>query len=191
MTSLINYLFTTPVKHDLSIFTVSVAESVTAGALSNSLCSEPGASQYFKGGVVAYSIQSKKEILGIDIEYAEKNNFANPFTTSEMAKAVIKMFNSRIGLATTGYSLPLKREENLANNECALDIKNPYAIICLYDSYKNYEIIKTIEFTYDPRVKDNLQRATVQSKVSIEGKKIYLEYVEEQRKLNNKDNNFV
>ena len=80
---------------------VSVAESVTAGAVCNSICSEPGASGYFKGGITAYSIASKKEILGIDTSFAEANNFANPLTTIELAKAIVKMFKSRYGISTT------------------------------------------------------------------------------------------
>jgi len=157
-------------------FTVAVAESVTAGALSNALCAEPGSSRFFKGGIVTYSIQSKKEILNVDIEYSEKNNFANVFTTSEMARSVVKIFNSRIGLATTGYSLPMQREENKELNQCALNIKHPYAYICLYDSQNNKDIIREINFTYDEHQSPKMQRAMVQTKVSIEGLNLYNEY---------------
>lgn len=161
--------------------TVAVAESVTAGALSNCLCSEPGASQYFKGGIIAYSIASKKELLDIDIAYAESNNFANPFTTSEMAKSIVKKFNARIGISTTGYSLPTYRPENKDKNECLLDIKNPYAYICLYDSLNNFEVIKKIEFTYDDKLPNHMQRATVQAKVALEAKTLFLDYINKQK----------
>jgi PncC family amidohydrolase len=159
-------------------FTVAVAESVTAGALSNCLCAEPGASNYFKGGIVAYSINSKKELLSIDTKYSESINYANPFTTSEMAKSIVKKFNSRIGLSTTGYSLPTYRPANKENNECELNINHPYAYICLYDSYNKYEIIKKIDFIYDKSIPDIIQRANVQTKVSLDCKKLYLEYIE-------------
>jgi PncC family amidohydrolase len=158
--------------------TVSVAESVTAGALSNVLCSEPGSSKYFKGGVVAYSIKSKKEILNIDIKYAEQNNFANPFTTAEMAKSVVKMFNSRIGISTTGYSLPFSRPENKELDQCALDIKNPYTYICLYDRINKTEIIKKIEYEYIENESPAIQKANVQAKTALKAKEMYIEYVE-------------
>lgn len=163
------------------IMTVAVAESVTAGALSNCLCSEPGSSDYFKGGIVAYSIASKKELLNIDTAYAESHNFANPFTTSEMAKSIVKKFNARIGISTTGYSLPIYRPENKDKNECLLDIKNPYAYICLYDSLNNFEVIKKVEFTYDDKLPKNMQRATVQAKVALEAKTLFLDYVNKQK----------
>lgn len=158
-------------------YTVAVAESVTAGALSVSLCSKPGASKYYKGGAIVYSVASKKEILDVDTEYAESHNFANPFTTSEMAKAAVRKFKSRIGIATTGYSLPTYRPENKDLNECELDIKDPYAYICLYDALTEKEIIKKFEFIYDPKIPDDRQRAEVQAKVAIEGSKMYHDYI--------------
>lgn len=179
MANILRYIFggkdDSPLPEDN--FTVSVAESITAGALANTLCAEPGASTFFKGGVVAYSIASKKEILGVDIKYAEKNNFANPFTTSEMAKAAAKMFRSRIGIATTGYSLPMSRPENKERGECELDIKNPYAYICLYDSVKNYELIKKVEYMYYEDEPKNIQRATVQTRVALEANRMYNDYI--------------
>jgi PncC family amidohydrolase len=167
-------------------FTVAVAESVTAGALTNTLCSEPGASKFFKGGVTAYSIQSKKDILGIDIEYSEKHNFANPFTTSEMAKSVCSMFDARIGMATTGYSLPTSRAADEETGICALNITDPYAYICLYDSYTEQEIIKKVNFTYDKKSSDAMQRASVQTRVALEAHKMYKMYKQKIQKSESK-----
>jgi PncC family amidohydrolase len=176
MSGLFGYLWKSKIKQrtERTEYTVAVAESVTAGALANTLCSEPGASKFFKGGVVAYSIQSKKDILGIDIVYSEKNNFANAFTTAEMAKSVAKKFNARIGIATTGYSLPTYRDEDITKGFCKLDINHPYAFICLYDSVNNSEIVKRVNFQYVPEDNDKFQRASVQTKVALEGKKMYL-----------------
>lgn len=156
--------------------TVSVAESVTAGALANSLCAEPGASEYFTGGIVAYSISSKKDILGIDTQYAEKNNFANPFTTTEMAKAVTKMLKSRIGIATTGYSLPKK--QSASETLCELDIKIPYAHICLYDSFLDVSISIKVEYKkYNAKDNQAVQKASAQALFALEAHKLYNSYI--------------
>lgn len=162
---------------DPSDISVSVAESVTAGAVCNSLCSEPGASNYFKGGITAYSIASKKEVLGIDTTYAEQNNFANPFTTVEMAKAVTKMFKSRFGIATTGYSLPHYRPENKEKGECELKIDVPYAYICLYDSLTGDEITIREECIFDIHGSKILQRANMQARIAIRATKMYKERI--------------
>ncbi len=154
---------------------VSVAESVTAGAVCNELCSEPGASSYFKGGITAYSVASKKEILGIDTNYAEQNNYANPFTTAEMAKAVVKMFKSRFGISTTGYSLPYHREENKELGECELHIDTPYAYICIYDSWTDESITVKEEFEFNPALGKALQRASMQAKTALSANRMYKE----------------
>ena len=179
MSLIYNYIFGKKEEpiFDKSDVTVSVAESITAGTLSNTLCSEPGASKFFKGGVIAYSINSKKEILGIDIDYAEKNNFANPITTSDMARSVALMFKSRFGISTTGYSLPTYREENKELGLCKLDIKQPYAYICLYDRLLDVEIMVKEEYHYDEDHDQKMQRAYVQVKVALKAQKIYEDYI--------------
>ena len=174
-----NTLGFSQIESELDSYTVSVAESVTAGALANALCTEPQSSKFFKGGVTVYSIASKKDVLGIDIKYAEANNFANPFTTSEMARAVAKKFKSRIGLATTGYSSPCQREEDLNKGECALDIKIPYVYICLYDAKNDYEKIIKLTYADEANLDIKKMRVTVQVKAAIEAKKMYIAYCRE------------
>jgi PncC family amidohydrolase len=157
--------------------TVSVVESVTAGALSNAICSEPGSSRFFLGGIVAYNMETQKKLLDIDDVYAEKNNFANPFTTYEMAKNVTKIFHSRIGLATTGFSLPMYREENLEDGKCEINVKIPYAYVCLYDSEIDYNFTyKIVISEYNDNENKKIQRAQMQSKVALDCKKTFENY---------------
>jgi PncC family amidohydrolase len=159
------------------LFPVAIAESVTAGALSNTLCSEPGSSKFFLGGIVAYNMKSQEKLLQIDAKYAELNNFANAFTTFDMAKNVSQIFGSRIGLSTTGYSLPLYRPENIEEGKCEIDVKIPYAYFCLYDSQTNYHIVhKITNDEYDETASKKLQRAKMQVKIALCCKKIYDEY---------------
>lgn len=180
MSSYLSYLFgskTPSIKYDSQDTSVAVAESVTAGALVNTLCSEPGASKYFKGGIVTYSRESNKELLNVDITNVENNNFANPFTTADMAKKAAIMFKARFGLATTGYSLPLKRPANKEKGECELIIDKPYAYICLHDQVTDSDLITRIDFSHNPAENQTMQRAQVQVKVALKAHEIYLEQV--------------
>lgn len=165
-------------KKDISyLLPVSVAESVTAGALSNTLCSEPGSSKFFLGGIVAYNMKTQEKLLNIDAKYAELNNFANPFTTYTMAKNVTKIFNARIGLSTTGFSLPTFREADLDKGKCEINVEVPYAYFCLYDSLVNsHKIYKIFNEEYQIGGNQKVQRAQMQSKIALECKKIYDEY---------------
>lgn len=160
----------------LADISVAVAESVTAGALSISLCSEPGASIYFRGGIVAYSVASKRDILGIDVTYAEKNNFANPFTALEMAKSVAKKLGARIGISTTGYSLPVHREAE--DEKCALQIDTPYAVICLYDYERDYnEVIEVQYQKYSKTANQKIEKANAQACFTIAATKLFMKYI--------------
>lgn len=170
----LNNLIVNDISH---LLPVSVAESVTAGALSNAICAEPGSSRFFLGGIVAYNMNTQKKLLHVDDKYAEANNFANPFTTFTMAKNVTKIFNSRIGLSTTGFSLPTFREEDKANGKCKINIETPYAFICLYDSKKDYnKIHKITNYSYVIGGNKKIQRAHMQSRIALECKKIYETY---------------
>ena len=156
---------------------VAVAESVTAGAVSNTLCSEPGSSNFFLGGIIAYNMITQEKLLGVDAKYAEENNFANPFTTFTMAKNVTEMFQSRIGLSTTGFSLPLFREANLEKGMCEIDIKIPYAYICLYDALcDTHKIFKVTNDDYLEYGNQKMQRAQMQAKIALQTKKIFEDY---------------
>lgn len=183
MSSYLSYLFggkptPPPIKYDPKDISVAVAESVTAGALVNTLCSEPGASKYFKGGIVTYSRESNKELLNIDISNVENNNFANPFTTADMAKKAAIMFKARFGLSTTGYSRPMTRPADKETGECELVIDKPYAYICLHDQITGNNIITKMDFPeYNPKENQTLQRANVQVKVALKAQQIYQEHI--------------
>lgn len=164
--------------NDISyLLPVSVAESVTAGALSNTLCSEPGSSKFFLGGIIAYNMETQKTLLDVDEKYAELNNFANPFTTYTMAKNVTNIFQSRIGISTTGFSLPLYRKEDLDNGKCEINVKTPYAYICLYDALLGmHKIFQVSNDDYSETGNQRVQRAQMQAKIALKSKKIFEDY---------------
>lgn len=157
------------------LMTVAVAETVTAGALSNALCSDPGSSKFFLGGIIAYNMKTQEILLGVDVKYAETNCFANPFTTFTMAKKVTDIFKSRIGISTTGFSLPTFREA--IGDKCKIDVKIPYAYICIYDSMLDtHKIHKITKDDYSELGDQKIQRAQMQVKVALFAKKIFENY---------------
>ena len=91
-------------------FTVACAESCTGGLLLSRLTDLAGASAYVKGGVVAYTNEIKRNILRVKAETLEEFGAVSSQTALEMATNVRKIFNSTIGLSTTGVAGPSTSE---------------------------------------------------------------------------------
>ena len=91
--------------------TVAVAESLTGGLLCGDLTAVSGASSVVRGGIVAYSTQSKHDVLGVSSATLESYGAVSEQTACEMAVAVQRMFGSRVGIATTGVAGPDRQEE--------------------------------------------------------------------------------
>jgi len=85
--------------------TLAVAESMTGGLIASRLVAVPGASQWFRGAVVAYDASVKRSVLGLG---------EGPVVTREaaaaMAEGVRRVLGSDVGLATTGVAGPSEQE---------------------------------------------------------------------------------
>ncbi|EPT33688.1 competence/damage-inducible protein CinA [Bacteroidetes bacterium oral taxon 272 str. F0290] len=86
--------------------TLSTAESCTGGLLASSITAIPGSSQFYKGGVIAYSLEAKEQLLGVSRETLQTKGVVSKETVVEMAKGAMKSMNSDCAIATTGIAGP-------------------------------------------------------------------------------------
>ena len=86
--------------------TIAVAEACTAGLVGSMLCSVPGCSRYFYGGVIAYTGGSKTKVLGISEELLKKETSVSPVTALEMARSARQLLDTDVGVSTTGVAGP-------------------------------------------------------------------------------------
>ena len=84
--------------------TLAVAESVTCGHLQAAIGAISGASEFFLGGLTAYTITQKVRHLGVDRATAEAVNAVSPAIAEQMARGAAAYFGSDLALATTGYA---------------------------------------------------------------------------------------
>ena len=91
-------------------FTIATAESCTGGLVASRFTDFSGASNYFKGGVVAYTNEIKKSVLCVKAETIENFGAVSSQTALEMATNVREIFSATIGLSTTGVAGPLTSE---------------------------------------------------------------------------------
>ncbi len=86
--------------------TIAVAEADTAGYVGHLLCSPPGASRYFPGGVIAYAGDSKTRVLGVRSETAKGHGSVSREMAVEMARRARELLRTDIGISTTGVAGP-------------------------------------------------------------------------------------
>jgi nicotinamide-nucleotide amidase len=95
--------------------TLSVAESCTGGRIAQMLTEQAGASQFFKGGIVAYSRGMKEAVLGVEKELIDTHSVVSEAVAVEMAKKIREKTGSEWGISTTGNAGPTtdKTDETL------------------------------------------------------------------------------
>jgi nicotinamide-nucleotide amidase len=86
--------------------TVAVAESITGGLLCSTLVNPAGASRAVLGGVVAYSSEIKRDVLGVDGALLADRGAVNAEVALAMARGVRERLGANIGIATTGVAGP-------------------------------------------------------------------------------------
>jgi nicotinamide-nucleotide amidase len=86
--------------------TVAVAESCTGGRLGWRFTRVPGSSDYVKGGVIAYSDDIKKRLLGVRGATLKRSGAVSAEVAAEMAEGVRARCKADYGVAITGIAGP-------------------------------------------------------------------------------------
>lgn len=96
------------VGHRLRIkqFTIATAESCTGGLVAERLTSIPGSSDYFAGGVVSYTNQTKTRLLDVPEEVIEQHGPVSGEVAEAMARGVKARIGATIGVSITGTAGP-------------------------------------------------------------------------------------
>lgn len=86
--------------------TISLAESCTGGIVASTIVSVPGASRYFKGSIVAYSDEIKREMLKINPCILFTDGAVSKNVVEQMAESIREIMNTDFGVATSGVAGP-------------------------------------------------------------------------------------
>lgn len=92
--------------------TLAVAESCTGGKLAELFTANSGASKYLKGGIIAYSTQSKIDVLNVSEHLIDTYSVVSSQVAEAMAQNVLKLYKSDFAISTTGNAGPLKGDSN-------------------------------------------------------------------------------
>jgi nicotinamide-nucleotide amidase len=86
--------------------TVAVGESCSGGKLAARLTDRPGASEYFAGGVIAYTNEAKTQLLGVPAELIAEHGAVSNEVAGALADGAIERFSADIGVGITGVAGP-------------------------------------------------------------------------------------
>lgn len=85
---------------------LSTAESCTGGGVAALITSVPGSSEYFKGGIVAYSNEIKTALLHVSAETLKKHGAVSRETVTQMVKGAMNTLKTDCAIATSGIAGP-------------------------------------------------------------------------------------
>ena len=86
--------------------TISVAESCTGGLVGDLMTNTPGASGVFLGGVIVYTDEMKKKLLGVDAECLAEFGAVSHETAVQMAEKCRARLGTDLALSVTGLAGP-------------------------------------------------------------------------------------
>ena len=127
--------------HDLCVekkVSIATAESCTAGFLAAKITSIPGASSFFKGGIIAYQNDIKINHLGVSKSLIKEKTEVCAEVVQQMAQGVRNKFSADFSVATSGYAGPTGGSE-----------LNPIGTVFIAISSKEKTISKRFVFVGD------------------------------------------
>ena len=118
--------------------TVGTAESCTGGFIAHLLTMNAGASSNFKGTVVSYDNQVKKDILGVDGTLFETVGAVSEDVVIQMVQGVLRELKTDYAIATSGIMGPDGGSEN-----------KPVGMVWIAVGNKDHIVTKEFHFRFD------------------------------------------
>ena len=86
--------------------TLVTAESLTGGGIGEALTGVPGASEVYRGGVISYVNEVKRDVLGVSQEILDRYGAVSPWTAGAMASGVRDLLKADVAVSVTGLAGP-------------------------------------------------------------------------------------
>ncbi len=108
--------------------TVGVAESSTGGLISANLLAVPGASAYFLGGTVIYTLRARRELLGIDKITLDRQQPLTETYVTLCAQTIRERLKATWGIAELGATGPAGTSYGHPPGICVLAVVGPVTV---------------------------------------------------------------
>lgn len=108
--------------------TVGVAESSTGGLISANLLAVPGASAYFLGGTIIYTLRARRELLGIDKSTLDRQQPLTETYVALCAQTIRTRLDATWGIAELGATGPAGTSYGHPPGICVLAVVGPVTV---------------------------------------------------------------
>ena len=86
--------------------TLGTAESCTGGRIAEAIIASPGASNYFKGGIISYTNEIKERLLSVDHQVLEEKTAVCEEVAIQMVKGACETLGVDYAISVTGVAGP-------------------------------------------------------------------------------------
>ena len=86
--------------------TCATAESCTGGGVGSAITAVPGSSAVFAGGVISYSNEVKRDVLGVKPETLAAVGAVSSETAAQMAEGARRLLKTNLAVSLTGIAGP-------------------------------------------------------------------------------------
>ena len=84
----------------------ATAESCTGGGVGSAITGVPGSSAVFAGGVISYSNEVKRDVLGVSAESLDKYGAVSPQVAAQLADGARRLLKTDLAVSLTGIAGP-------------------------------------------------------------------------------------
>ncbi|MDR2970414.1 MAG: competence/damage-inducible protein A [Bacteroidales bacterium] len=124
LTEVVSKLLT---KHQKKL---AIAESCTGGYISHLITSLPGSSRFFKGSIVSYSNEIKRDILNVRESNLKKHGAVSEFVVTDMAINTMNLFDTDYVVAISGVAGPSGGTKDKPIGLIWVAVATPTRVVC-------------------------------------------------------------
>lgn len=128
-------------------WTLSTAESCSGGRLAVKFTHAPGSSATFKGSIVSYATEAKKELLGVSEELIKEKSVVSAEVAEAMAVSAREKFHTDFSVSTTGNAGPTKGDSDAEIGTVFIAIATPNGVTSekfMFGNHREKVIGKTV-----------------------------------------------
>jgi len=126
--------------------TVAVAESTTGGLTSAALLRVAGASKYYAGGGVVYTLNSRTALTGVPASRYENYQGTTPEMIAELAESMRQRLGATWCIAESGLAGPTPGRSGAAPGRTTVGVAGPVNRVEIYDTGISDREANMIEF---------------------------------------------